>query len=133
MTQLQEINILPNEYSRDLVAPSGGYHLERICLYLGVGKADFARFSERRTEAVAKLFRPQPVKPRNPRTVAVLKEMTQIITIFKALGLIDQAKSWMRTPIPSFSGQTPSDLIEAGRGQELVDRLIANATGNVGT
>jgi len=131
--QLADLNVLPSKITRDLIDPLGGYHVARICSVLGVGKAEFARFSDRRTESVAKLFNRDTVKPRSVKTLQVLGEMTQIVTILRAMGLLKDAKRWMKTPIPSFSGRTPSDLIEEGRGQELIDRLIANATGNVGS
>ena len=133
MEQLANVNLLPSESTRDLIAGSGGFHVARICKVLGVETSEFARLSERRVESVAKLFKKETVKPRNEKTVEVLHEMIQIITILRAMGLSRSAARWMKTPIPSFSGKTPTDLIAQGHGQELIGRLTSNASGNVGS
>lgn len=57
----------------------------------------------------------------------------RLAAILRAMGMEEDAPSWMHTPLPTFAGKTPVELIGAGRGQELVDRLLANAIGNVGS
>jgi hypothetical protein len=44
----------------------------------------------------------------------------------------DDVARWMKTPLPTDEGQTPLDVLAKGKGQGLVDRLVALATGNVG-
>jgi hypothetical protein len=129
----ETVEILPIKLSRDLIDRGGGFHVLQICETLGVEPAEFARLSGRSTESVAKLFRKESVQPRSEQTRAALREMTQLVTILRAMELEDEAPRWMHTPLPGFAGKTPLELIEEGRGQELVSRLIANATGNVGS
>ena len=129
----EELQILPINLSRDLIDHGGGFHVRRICKVLGVDPAELARLSGRSTESVAKLFKRKSVHPRSARTESALREMTQLVTILRAMDLEKEAPRWTHTPLPGFAGKTPLELIEEGRGQELVGRLVANATGNVGS
>ena len=133
MEPLQASDLLPSRLTNDLIDTSGAFNVGRICGVLGVEPAEFGRLSGRSTESVAKLFRKKSVRPRNTLTLRALREMTQLVTILRAMGQEEQARRWMHTPIPSYAGKTPLELVQEGRGQELIARLVDNATGNVGS
>lgn len=61
------------------------------------------------------------------------RDLAQIAVILRAMDMEDEAPRWMHTPLPRFGGKTPVEIVEAGRGQELVAGLIAQATGNIGS
>lgn len=61
------------------------------------------------------------------------RDLAQLAIILRAMDMEDEAPRWMNTPLPRFGGKTPVEVVEAGRGQELVARLIAEATGNIGS
>ena len=115
-----------------LLTPDGRYAVRNLCQNLGVEPAELARLTGRATESVAKLFGNQPSKPREIRTLRVLRELLQLHGILDALGLAgDEMRSWMHSPLPAFDGKTPQEVIEEGRGQELIARLTAYSSGNV--
>lgn len=126
--------LLPSKLVRDLIDDNGRYNIRAICQIMGITAALFAQLTHRATESVAKSFAESApnVKPRDARTQRVVAELVQIIGILRAMGLDRDAARWMHTPLPSFSGQTPAALITEGRGQELVERLLAVASGNIG-
>lgn len=126
-------DLLHVRLSHDLIDPSGGFHVARICGVLGVEPAELGRLTGRSTESVAKMFKQESVHPRDPRTRQALRELSQFVAILRAMDMEDEASRWMHTPLPSFSGKNPLEIVADGRGQELVGRLIANATGNVGS
>jgi Protein of unknown function (DUF2384) len=130
---LYDPNLKPSSLVADLIDERGGFQLERLCNVLGVEKSTFAYLTDRTTESVAKLFSGQFVKVREAKTKTVINEMIQLVSILRAMGLEDDAPRWMKTPLPSFEGKSPLQLVAENRGQELVSRLLAIASGNVGT
>jgi hypothetical protein len=133
MAQLDTLFFAGGQASRYL-DESGKFHVGFLCEAVGVGPAVFARLTKRQTESVAGLFSSGFVQPREPRTREVLKELLQIVGIFNAMGWSPQDVSrWMNAPLPTFGGQSPTELIEHGRGQELITRLVDLAAGNVGS
>jgi antitoxin Xre/MbcA/ParS-like protein len=126
-------HLFPATTKMGLVTPTG-YRVRQICTLLGVEPADFARFTKRSTESVAKLFGEQPVSPRDEQTVRVLNELIQLVGVLGALDLSPkEIRAWMRTPLPPFEGKPPVQIIEEGDGQQLVARLLAFSSGNVPT
>jgi uncharacterized protein (DUF2384 family) len=94
----------------------------------------FGGLTHRQTESVVGLFLSGFVQPRHSRTRDVLRQLVQIARIFEAMGWSgEDVRRWMNAPLPMFSGKTPVEQIERGRGQELIARLVALATGNVGS
>lgn len=126
-------DLLHIRHSRDLLDASGGFRVARLGAVLGIEPAELGRVSGRSTESVAKMFKQESVHPRSARTREVLGELAQLAAILRAMGLEEDAPRWMHTPLPAFAGKTPVELIAARRGQELVGRLLANATGNIGS
>jgi hypothetical protein len=115
-----------------LLMPDGRYAVRQLCQGLGVEPAELARLTGRSTESVAKLFGSQPTKPREIRTLRVLRELLQLHSILDGLGLSgEEMKGWMHAPLPAFDGKTARDVIEEGHGQELIARLTAYSSGNV--
>jgi hypothetical protein len=113
--------------------PAAGYQVKALCAELGVKPAAFARVTHRKTESVAKLFSGKFVNPKEGETLQVLRQMHQILAVFRAMDWSkDDVARWMNTPLPTDEGRTPLDVLAKGKGQGLVDRLVALATGNVG-
>jgi uncharacterized protein (DUF2384 family) len=81
---------------------------------------------------VAKSFSGQFVKIREAKTKTVINEMFQLVSILRAMGLEGDAPRWMKTPLPSFEGKSPLQLVAENRGQELVSHLLAIASVNIG-
>lgn len=127
--------LMPSRLVRDLIDDKGRYNVRLICQVVGLTAAPFAQLTHRSTESVAKSFSDSapPLKPREARTRAVLRQLVQIIGLLRSMGISEEAPRWMHTPLPSFEGRTPAEIIEEGQGQQLVDRLLAMASGNLGT
>jgi hypothetical protein len=118
---------------KDYFDPVRGYQVAGLCAELGVQPAGFAKLTRRQTESVAKLFSGKFVKPKEPRTQNVLRQLYQIVAVFRAMGWgKDDVSRWMNSPLPTHQGHTAVELIEQGHGQELIDELLALAVGNVG-
>lgn len=132
MVDIDDPTMLPTSLTEDLLTDAGKYKLARICEILGLQKADFAELTGRTVESVAALFRNNPVKPRDNRTQTVLKELIQLIVIFRAMNMDAGVARWMSTPIASYSGRTPRDIIANEDGPQLIARLLTVATGNIG-
>ena len=124
--------LVPN-LAREFFDPAQGYHVAGLCSELGVEPAGFARLTLRKTESVAKLFSREFVKPKQSKTKDVLRQLHQLVAVFRAMEWSpEDTRRWMHSPLPTDQGQTPLELIEQGRGQDLIDRLLALAIGNVG-
>jgi len=132
MVNIDDPTMLPTSLTEDLLTNDGKYKLANICEILGLQKSDFAELTGRSVESVAKMFRNNPVKPRNIRTRRVLDELIQIIVIFRAMKMDEGIARWMSTPIASYSGRTPRGIIASEDGAQLVARLLTLATGNIG-
>jgi uncharacterized protein (DUF2384 family) len=120
--------------AKEYIDATGAFQVQHLCGDLGIEPATFARLTRRNTESVAKLFSGRHVSPRDPRTAEVLKQLFQIAAIFKAMSWNpEDVGRWLNTPIPTFDGQSPLDLIAKGNGQDLVTRLLALASGDGGS
>ena len=118
---------------KDYFDPARGYQIAGLCEELGVKPAGFAKLTQRKTESVAKLFSGKFVKPKEPRTRTVVRQLHQIVAVFRAMGWgKDDVSRWMNSPLVTHQGHTAVELIGQGRGQELIDELLALAIGNVG-
>lgn len=125
--------LFASKLAREYFDPAEGYQVLGLCTELGVRPAAFARLTHRQTESVAKLFSGKFVKPKEPETWAVLRQMHQILALFRAMNWTrDDVRQWMNSPLPTYEGRTPLELVEGGKGQDLIDELVALATGNVG-
>ncbi len=119
--------------AKEYFDPVQGYQVAGLCAELGVKPGAFARLTHRETESVAKLFSGKFIRPKEPKTEAVLRQMFQIVAVFRAMGWAkDDIARWMASPLPTYEGRSPLDLIKQGKGQDLIDRLVAMAVGNVG-
>ena len=118
---------------KDYFDPARGYQVAGICAELGVQPARFARLTSRQTESVAKLFSGEFVKPKEPKTEGVLRQLYQIVAVFRAMKWTrEDVSRWMNAPLPTHRGKTAVEMIEDGHGQKLIDELMALAIGNVG-
>jgi uncharacterized protein (DUF2384 family) len=118
----------------EFMTPGGAFVIKALCEHLGIQPADLARMTGRTTESVAKLFGAEATTPREERTVRVLRQLVQVVTVLGAMHLQpNEVKQWMRTPLQAFDGRTPLEEVAAGRGQELIGRLVTLASGNVST
>ena len=115
----------------DLMTREGNYNLRKICHFLGIGTLEFARLVDRRAESVASLVERDDVKPQDERIERVVQELWQIVGLLLAMGAEESAAEWMNTPLPSFNGQTPLNVITEGYGRDLIAQLLALSTGNV--
>lgn len=115
----------------DLVTREGGYNLREICHFLGISTSEFARLVDRSPDSVARLVERDDAKPQDEHTERIIQELLQIVGLLRAMGAEESAAEWMSTPLPSFSGQTPLNVIAEGYGRELVSQLLALSTGNV--
>jgi hypothetical protein len=113
------------------VVGQGGFNLLRICESLHLKPAEFAVLTHRTTESVARSVKQDAfIEPEHPATVAVLRQLVQILGLLRSMEV--DAATWLKTPLPSYEGQTPFELVEDGKGQELIGRLLGLAVGDVG-
>lgn len=114
----------------DLVS-AGGYNVARLCKVLHLKAADFAQLTERGTESVARSVKKDDfVQLVHPETHQRVRELVEVTGLLRAMGM-DEA-TWIRTPLPSYDGKTPLELVGAGGGRELIARLLGLAVGDVG-
>jgi len=112
---------------------SGGFRIDLLCRELELPAAEFASLTGRATTSIARYLQWERwVDPDDERTKRVLKELVQIVGLLRAMKMDDNASSWLRTPLPSYGGRTPLEVVKAGEGQDLIQRLLALAVGESG-
>ncbi len=108
------------------------FDLQKICESLGIKAAELAALTDRTTESVARSVSQAGFRAvSHARTAEVARELVQILGLLRAMHHDDPA-TWLRTPLPSYGGRTPFELVRAGQGQELATRLLGLAVGDVG-
>ena len=117
---------------RDVIDDQGRYDVRAICQAMGIPAPMFARLTHRALESVARWFAESAPSSWDARTQVVLRQLVQIIGVLRAMGLEEDVQGWMDTPLPGFGNRTPADVITEGRGQELIERLVATASGSGG-
>ncbi len=116
----------PESFLAEIFSPAGDIQLDRLTQLLRVTKAELAFSIGLSREAISKTARFNA-----PATQARLRETAEILNrILPWCGSVPQAFSWFRSqPIPAFGGQTPEDLVRAGRITDLKDYLSGLAAG----
>jgi hypothetical protein len=114
----------------DLVSP-GGYNVARLCGLLHLKASEFAELTQRETESVARTVKKDDfIQLVHAETRQRVRELVEIAGLLRAMEL--DASTWIRTPLPSYAGKTPFELVAEGRGRELITRLLGLAVGDVG-
>jgi uncharacterized protein (DUF2384 family) len=110
----------------------GKYNLSRICASLRLKAADLGTLTARSTESVARSVAKDAFTQPEAATEKVSRELVQIVGLLRAMKLEADAGTWFKTPLPSYKGRTPLELVSDNKGQELISRLLGLAAGDVG-
>src|SRR5688572_16746958 len=112
---------------------SDGFRIDLLCRALELRAADLAALTGRETTSVARYIQQERfVQPEDKRTKQVLRELVQIVGLLRSMKMDSNAAAWLRTPLPSYDGKTPLEVVESGDGQDLIERLLALAVGESG-
>lgn len=81
---------------------------------------------ELETREVAKLVKQDEVRPTRPRVRQVLNELIQLASVLQLLR-VERPGEWLQLPLTLYGGLNPAELIRDGRGQEIIEDLVAHA------
>jgi hypothetical protein len=123
--------LLTNQKLVSDVVSGQGYNVHRLCTALNLRPSEFAQLAQRATESVSRTVKNDAfVQLEHAETIKTVKELVELLGLSRALNM--DAAGWLRTPLPSYEGRTPAELIGDGKGRELITRLLGLAVGDVG-
>lgn len=119
---------------REYLDPDEGFHVQRICDALAVGRGDFAHATHRTSQDLHRYFG-KSASYTVIKTDEVRRVLNELVVLLELLlDLVrdpEKIRYWMRLPNPGFDNNSPIDLVRDGKTTVVINELHALATGDV--